>query len=91
MDHHRFLETNGALPCCDQGGCWKSRCQTVGDGDEKDAAANLCIFPVRLQPDLQIPRCMDLITADDVIRAIELYHRGGAFSYLAAESPSNIQ
>ncbi len=89
--HHRFLETNGALPCCDQGGCWKSRCQPVGDGDEKDSAANLCILPVRVAPELQIPRCMDLISADDVIRAIELYHRGGAFSYLAGQSPAIVQ
>jgi hypothetical protein len=88
--HHRFLETNGALPCCDQGGCWKSRCQTVGDGDEKDSPANLCILPVSVAPELQIPKCMDLISADDVVRAIELYHRGGAFSYLAGEGPSIV-
>jgi hypothetical protein len=25
---------------------------------------------------------MDLVTADDVIRAIELYHEGGALRYL---------
>jgi ADP-heptose:LPS heptosyltransferase len=80
--HHRFLDTNGALLCCDQGGCWKSRCQPVGDGDEKDAPENLCVFPVPVAPDLRIARCMDLIGADDVIRAIELYHRGGAFHYL---------
>jgi hypothetical protein len=80
--HHRFLETNGALMCCDQGGCWKSRCQTVGDGDEKDAPEHLCLLPVRISPELRIPRCMDLIGADDVIRAIELYHRGGAYHYL---------
>jgi Glycosyltransferase family 9 (heptosyltransferase) len=88
--HHRFLETNGALPCCDQGGCWKSRCQPVGDGDEKDSAANLCILPVHVAPELQIPKCMDLISAEDVIRAIELYHRGGAFSYLAGSRPSIV-
>ena len=25
--HHQFISTNGALRCCEQGGCWKSRCQ----------------------------------------------------------------
>jgi Glycosyltransferase family 9 (heptosyltransferase) len=84
--HHRYLETNGALPCCDQGGCWKSRCQPVGDGDEKDFPQNLCLLPIRLDADLQIAKCMDLITADDVIRAIELYHQGGAYSYLARDN-----
>ena len=34
--NHQFLSTNGTLSCCLQGGCWKSRCQLVGDGDPKD-------------------------------------------------------
>ncbi|WP_422931711.1 glycosyltransferase family 9 protein [Singulisphaera sp. PoT] len=76
--HHRFLETNGALLCCDNGGCWKSRCQTVGDGDEKDDPSHLCLLPVPVAPELVIPRCMDMITANDVIRSIELYYEGGA-------------
>ena len=76
--HHRFLDTNGALPCCDNGGCWKSRCQPVGDGDEKDRPENLCLLPVQVSSELVIPRCMDMITADDVIRSIEQYLQGGA-------------
>jgi hypothetical protein len=80
--HHRFLETNGALWCCDNGGCWKARCRPLGDGDEKDRPENLCVDPVAVSPDVSIGRCMDLITADDVIRAVELYYRGGALRYL---------
>lgn len=80
--HHRFLETNGALMCCDNGGCWVSRCQPVGDGDEADLPERLCHKPVSLASDLVIPRCMDLVTAEDVIRSIELYHDGGALDYL---------
>lgn len=80
--HHRFLETNGALLCCDNGGCWRSRCQPVGDGDEKDLPENLCLRPARVAPDLVIPECMNMIEASDVIRAIELYYRGGALRYL---------
>jgi hypothetical protein len=80
--HHRYLETNGALSCCDNGGCWKARCQPVGDGDESDRPENLCIQPVAVAPDLVIPRCLDLISVDDVIRAVELYHDGGALTYL---------
>ncbi len=76
--HHRFLETNGALLCCDNGGCWRSRCQPVGDGDEKDRPENLCLMPVPVAPEFVIPKCMDMITANDVIRAIELYYEGGA-------------
>ena len=79
--HHRFHETNGALLCCDNGGCWRSRCQPVGDGDEKDRPETRCLLPVQVAPELAIPRCMDLITSADVIRSIELYYEGGALRY----------
>jgi ADP-heptose:LPS heptosyltransferase/2-polyprenyl-3-methyl-5-hydroxy-6-metoxy-1,4-benzoquinol methylase len=95
--NHQFLGTNGALPCCQGGGCWRSRCQPVGDGDAKDRH-DLCAVPVQVRPDLRIPRCMDLITAEDVIRRIELYYRGGALQYpngrtppVRIESPSPVQ
>ena len=41
--HHQYLHTNGALRCCDNGGCWKSRVVPLGDGDAKDEAENLCV------------------------------------------------
>ena len=69
--HHQFLHTNGALPCCDAGGCWKSRIQPLGDDDEKDRS--LCVRPVATRTGLILPRCLDLVTAKDAIRAIELY------------------
>jgi hypothetical protein len=86
--HHQVLSTNGALWCCDNGGCWKSRCRPLGDGDEKDAPDRLCVDPVTVAPDTVLPRCMHLITAADVIRAVEMYHDGGALSYLPA-APAN--
>jgi FkbM family methyltransferase len=73
---HRFLSTVGALTCCASGGCWRSRCQLVGDGDEKDRN-NVCEQPVQVSADLRIPKCMTLITPDDVVRSIELYYKGG--------------
>jgi NifU-like protein involved in Fe-S cluster formation/ADP-heptose:LPS heptosyltransferase len=81
--HHRFLSTNGALPCCEHGGCWRSRCQRVGDGDPKDR--ELCEHPVQVSPDLRIPKCLHMIRPADVIRAIELYYEGGALRYAGAE------
>jgi ADP-heptose:LPS heptosyltransferase len=69
---HQFLSNVGTLPCCAAGGCWKSRCQRVGDGNEKDRT-NLCELPVPIARGLHIPRCMHLITAADVIRRIEIY------------------
>lgn len=77
--HHQFMSTNGALFCCDNGGCWKSRCQPVGDNDSKEE--DLCIFPVEVSRDLRIPRCMDMVRPEDVIRRIELYFEGGALQY----------
>jgi ADP-heptose:LPS heptosyltransferase len=69
--HHQYLHTNGALPCCDSGGCWKSRVEPLGDGDEKDHS--LCLRPVTLPSGRRLPQCLEMITADDVIRAVERY------------------
>ena len=74
---HQFLHRAGALRCCDHGGCWKSRVVPLGDGDEKDLPQNRCVDVVG-----RLPRCLDMITARDVIRAIEIYFEGGVVSYL---------
>ena len=75
--HHQFIHTNGALRCCDNGGCWKARTVPLHDGDERDHPRNLCLDVVR-----GLPRCMDLIRAEDVIRRMEMYFEGGAARYL---------
>lgn len=109
--HHQYLHRNGMLPCCDQGGCWKSRVVPLGDNDPKDAPNKLCTQVVHLRdpaksfqrkpndplpspalpgaPEREItdylPRCLDMVTVDDVIRAIELYFAGGGVKYLNAK------
>ena len=75
--HHQYIHRNGALLCCDDGGCWKSRTKPLGDGDEKDRPENLCVDVVN-----GLPRCMDMITATEVCRRIELYFNGGVCQYL---------
>lgn len=77
--HHRFLATTGALPCCEQGGCWISRCQPVPDEDIKNQ--KLCERPVPVSDDVVIPKCMMMITPQDVIRAIQYYYEGGVLDY----------
>lgn len=67
---HRFLDTIGSLPCCATGGCWKSRVVPLNDGDEKDKS--LCVRPVEVRGG-HIPQCLDLISVDDVVRAVESY------------------
>jgi ADP-heptose:LPS heptosyltransferase len=69
--HHQYLHTNACLPCCDDGGCWKSRVEPLGDGEFHDNS--LCVLPVRESSGRTIPRCMDLITSRHVIEAIERY------------------
>jgi ADP-heptose:LPS heptosyltransferase len=85
--HHQFIHMNGALFCCDNGGCWKSRTIPLGDGDEKDK--HLCIDVVpETAPgmrSLPLPRCMDLITSNEVTRRIEMYFNGGTARYLNAD------
>jgi hypothetical protein len=66
---HTYLHTCGQLPCCTQGGCWKSRVIPLGDGDDKDYK-DLCLFPVESGSGQVIPRCMDLITSEQVVRNI---------------------
>jgi ADP-heptose:LPS heptosyltransferase len=78
--HHQYLHRAGALACCDDGGCWKSRVRRLGDGDANDRDENLCVDVVG-----DLPRCMHLVTTQDVIRAIELYFDGGVASYLSPE------
>ena len=79
--HHQFIHTVGALRCCDNGGCWKSRTVPLGDGDYKDGPDELCVDVVGT-----LPRCMDMITAEEVIRRIQWYFDGGAIEYLNPRS-----
>jgi ADP-heptose:LPS heptosyltransferase len=76
--YHQFIHRAGALRCCEAGGCWKSRVVPLGDGDEKDLPENCCSDVVA-----GMPHCMHMITAADVIRAVETYFEGGAVSYLS--------
>lgn len=78
--HHQFIHTNGSLMCCDNGGCWKSRVVPLGDGNERDAPHNLCLNVFG-----KLPKCMSMISAEEVIRRIRTYFDGGALSYLSPE------
>lgn len=69
--HHQYLHTLGMLPCCDDGGCWRSRVVALGDGAEQDGS--LCLRPVTVRAGLTLPQCLDMITAERVISTIEQY------------------
>jgi ADP-heptose:LPS heptosyltransferase len=75
---HQFIHTNGALPCCTDGGCWKARTTRLKDGDKCDWHGHLCVDVVN-----GLPHCMDMITSAEVIRRIEMYFSGGVIKYLS--------
>lgn len=74
MPSHQYISRCGMLPCCDNGGCWKSRVVPLGDGDQKDNS--LCFYPVKTQSGQIIPKCLDMIHPEEVIRYIRYYEDG---------------
>ena len=84
---HQFIHHNGALTCCPDGACWRDRTVPLGDGDRRDRPGNLCA-----QLSHGLPRCMDLITAAEVVRRVESYFAGGSLAYLSpAQRPAAEQ
>ncbi len=77
--HHQYLHRNGCLPCCDNGGCWRSRVLPLGDGKEQDNS--LCQFPVKSESGAVIPKCLDMVSAADVISSVENYIKFGSYAW----------
>jgi hypothetical protein len=61
------------LDCCDRE-VVKSRFQQVSDGEAK---TTICASILQIDAGLRIPRCMEMISAEDVIRRSEMYYDGG--------------
>ena len=74
---HRFLHTVGDLDCCATGGCWRSRCQPVGEHVPDRIPGDVCLRPVTVHDRLRIGQCMAMITPAKVIEAIESYYDSG--------------
>ena len=68
---HQYIHNCGILPCSKAGACWKSRIEKLNDGSRQDLS--LCIGPVKTPSGQTIPKCLDLITVDEVVRRICLY------------------
>jgi len=80
--NHQILHTNGIFSCCDNGGCWTAR--TVPLQKDKKHNKKLCRKPVKVNG-RTVQDCMDSITVEDVIRAIEKYYNGDIYTYLKPE------
>lgn len=69
--NHAYLHNCGSLPCCEEGGCWKSRVLPLGDGDSKDKS--LCLRPTLTENGVTVPECLNMVTVDHVVDAITRY------------------
>jgi hypothetical protein len=56
------------------------------DGTPADSPDKLCVDVVG-----DLPRCMDLISAEDVIRAIEVFFVGGAVRFAPADDLDQVR
>lgn len=74
---HQFIHTIGALQCCREGGCWRSRTERLFDGAAWDGPNVLCLDVIG-----SLPRCMHMIAAAEVVRRIQTYFDGGVTRYL---------
>lgn len=72
----RMLSRHGALPCCQENSCWKSRVVPLNDKDSKNS--NLCTLPV-FTPE-PLPKCLAMIHPEEVVEAINSYYIGGVLS-----------
>lgn len=79
--NHQFIHTVGMLNCCESGGCWRKRTVPLNDGDKRDLPENLCLQVV----DGTLPRCMAMITPEEVVTRIDGYFRGGLIRYMLPE------
>lgn len=66
------LVKHGMLPCCALSSCWKMHVTSTTDPEKK----SLCDRPV-WDGEGWYPRCLEMVTADEVCRAIQGYYRGG--------------
>jgi glycosyltransferase involved in cell wall biosynthesis len=82
--NHQILHTNGAFDCCDNGGCWQSRVTPLQKDPDKNT--RMCHNTV-VKGGRTIQSCMDTITANDVIRAIEKYYEGNIYKPLPSNKP----
>lgn len=69
--NHRFLAVNGSIECALYDGCWKATMPGPNAKPDK-----YCVNPVEIEGVGRAPLCMDMIRAEDVVRAVELYYVG---------------
>lgn len=69
--NHQYIHTLGILPCSSNKPCWKSRVTKLNDNNKQDNS--ICLMPITTPSGQTIPKCLDLITVQQVVQLIELY------------------
>jgi ADP-heptose:LPS heptosyltransferase len=64
---HTLMHVVGQLPCCQKIGCWRYVCQET---HVRQVSTSRCELPVEVNAGLKIPRCLEMITPESVVRAI---------------------
>jgi hypothetical protein len=86
---HQFMHTVGMLPCCQTGGCWKSRTVALNDGSDKDNS--LCAAPTLSSAGTHTPKCMEMITPASVVTAVFKYLVGGSYKVIDPDKWSRVE
>jgi len=73
------LHVNGTLPCCEVGGCGKTRCEPPRRLEPNPE--QLCEMPVQIGRGGVVPKCLDMVSVKMVIDRIKLHFEGGAYFY----------
>jgi ADP-heptose:LPS heptosyltransferase len=73
---HRFLHTLKLLDCCRSRGCWTQRLTPLRDGNRR-ADRNLCKQPVTGEERQPVAKCLDMITTEHVLDAVQWYYDQG--------------
>lgn len=86
--NHQMLHTNNVFSCATDGGCWKAR--TIPLQKDPKHNKNLCRQTVKVD-DVTVQACMNSITSEDVIRAIERYYDGDLRSLSSEKKVQQVQ
>lgn len=68
---HQYIHNCGILDCSIKGACWKSRIEFIDDNSKQNN--RICEKPVKTKSGQIIPKCLDMITVDDVVNRINMY------------------
>lgn len=83
--NHRYLHTQGLLPCCASKGCWTSKVVRA-----KPDERNVCHDAVKAENGQFVPRCLDMISVDRVLANVLSYYADGTLTPIEGVPVTNI-